>query len=147
MTLVKFKPNTDTYRMQRSMNRLMDSVFGNYYCDEDSQCEWAPAIDISETKDDITILADIPGMQKDDIRIVVHENTLTLKGERKSETKEEKTNYYRTERTYGSFYRSFTLPSMVDATKIKANYSNGVLEIVLPKVEEAKPKEISIDVK
>ena len=147
MTLVKFRPNTDAYRLQRSMNRLMDSMFGNTYCDEDAQCEWAPAVDISETQDNISIKADIPGMKKDDIRVVVHENTLTLKGERQSEKKEEKTNYYRTERTYGSFYRSFTLPSMVDAAKIKANYTNGVLEIVLPKVEEAKPKEIAIDVK
>jgi HSP20 family protein len=146
MTLVRFKPNTDVYRLQHSMNRLFDSFFGDHAYNDDEQCEWAPAVDVAENKDQITIKADIPGMDKKDIKVVVHENTLTLKGERKSEKTEEGTNYYRVERTNGSFYRSFSLPSKVDAGKIKANYQNGVLEIVLPKVEEAKPKEIDVSV-
>ena len=148
MTLVRFNPNTDLFRLQRSMNRALDNFFGDRdYENNTTQCDWMPAVDISENANEIRIKADIPGMTKEDIKVVVHENTLTLKGERRSETKEEKTNYYRVERTCGSFYRSFSLPSMVDAGKIKANYVNGVLEIGLPKVEEAKPKEIAIDVK
>lgn len=146
MTLVRFQPSTDYFRLQHSMNRLFNSVLGDRSYEEDSPCDWAPAVDISETNDQISIKADIPGMNKDEIKIVVHENTLTLKGERHSEKKEEKTNYYRMERTCGSFYRSFTLPSMVNSSKIKANYVNGVLEVSLPKVEEAKPKEIEIGV-
>jgi HSP20 family protein len=147
MTLVKFNPNTDLFRLQRSMNRAFDKFFGDSEWENGStQCDWMPAVDISETENEIVIKADVPGMNKEDIKVVVHDNTLTLKGERKYETKEEKTNYYRMERTCGSFYRSFSLPSMVDAGKIKANYVNGVLEIALPKVEEAKPKEIAINV-
>jgi len=147
MTLVRFQPNTDFLRLQHSMNRLFNSVLGDRSYEEDPHCDWAPAVDISETDDQILIKADLPGMNKDEIKVVVHENALILKGERHSEKKEEKTNYYRMERTCGSFYRSFTLPSMVNSTKIKANYVNGVLEVSLPKVEEAKPKEIEIGVK
>jgi len=147
MTLVKFQPASDLFRMPRSMNRLFDTFFGSEGWNEVPCCEWAPAVDISETSDEITIKADIPGMAKDDISVVVQDNTLTLKGERRSEKKEEKADHYRVERTGGSFYRSFSLPAMVNASKIKANYTNGVLEIVLPKIEEAKPKEIEIDVK
>ena len=148
MTLVKFNPNTDMFRLQRSLDRVFNGFFKDREYDHDcTECDWMPAVDISETENEILIKADIPGMTKEDIKVVVHENTLTLKGERRSEKTEEKTDYYRTERVYGSFYRSFSLPSMVDAGKIKANYVNGVLEIALPKVEEAKPKEIAIDVK
>jgi len=147
MTLVRFQPDTDLFRLQRSMNHMFDSFFAPRAQEEDSYCDWMPAVDIHETADSIVLRADVPGMSKDDIKVVVHENTLTLKGERKSEKKEEKASYYRMERACGSFYRSFSLPSMVDAAKIKAAYTNGVLEIVLPKMEEAKPKEIAIDVK
>ncbi len=148
MTLVRFKPDNDLWRMQRSMNRMFDQfVRGRDEENGDDYCDWLPAVDISETEDNILIKADLPGMTKEDIKVVVHDNTLTLKGERKSTQTEDKVNYYRTERISGSFYRSFKLPSMVEASKIKANYTNGVLEIALPKVEEAKPKEISIDVK
>jgi HSP20 family protein len=147
MTLVKFNPNTDLFRLQRSMNRVFDGFFGDRdYDNRATQCDWMPAVDITETENEITIKADVPGMTREDVKVIVHENVLTLKGERKSETKEEKTNYYRVERTCGSFYRSFSLPSMVNSGKIKANYVNGVLEISLPKVEEAKPKEIAINV-
>ncbi len=147
MTLIKFNPNTDMFRLQRSMGRLFDGFSGDREFDNcGTQCDWMPAVDISETENEISIRADIPGMSKDDIKVIVHENVLTLKGERRSEKTEKKTNFYRSERVYGSFYRSFSLPSMVDAGKIKANYVNGVLEVSLPKVEEAKPKEIAIDV-
>ena len=148
MTLVKFNPTTDMFRLQRSMDRVLNGFYKNREYDHDcTECDWMPAVDISETENEISIKADIPGMTRDDIKVVVHENTLTLKGERRFAKTEEKTNYYRNERVSGSFYRSFSLPSMVDAAQIKANYVNGVLEIALPKVEEAKPKEIAIDVK
>ncbi len=147
MTLVKFNPNTDLFRLEKSMNHLFDNVFGGYHTCDDENCNWMPAVDINETENEIAITADIPGMDKEDIKVVVHENTLTLKGERTSEKKEYNTKYYRLERLTGAFYRSFKLPAVVDADKIKANYVNGVLKIVLPKVEAAKPKEIAIGVK
>ena len=146
MTLVKFKPNTDLHRLENSMNHLFSNVFGGYHACDGEDCNWTPAVDINETESEIAITADIPGMKKEDIKVVVHENTLTLKGERTSEKKDENTKYYRFERQTGSFYRSFKLPAVVNSEKIKANYVNGVLEIVLPKVEEAKPKEIAIGV-
>ena len=146
MTLVKFNPCRDSFRMQRSMNHLFDSMFSQHEETHTKSWDWMPAVDISETQDSISIMADLPGMKKEDIKVVVHDNTLTLKGERAAEKRDEKENCYRMERTFGSFYRSFSLPAMVDSSKIKANYTSGVLEIALPKVEDAKPKEIDIDI-
>jgi len=92
------------------------------------------------------VKADLPGVNKDDIQIDLKDNTLTLKGEKKFENKVSKDNYIRVERSYGTFVRSFTLPQNVDAEKIKATYKDGVLELTLPKKEEAKPKQIKVDV-
>jgi HSP20 family protein len=105
---------------------------------------WAPAVDIFEKGDDLVIRAEIPGVDKDDVDITVRNNSLTLRGERKREQEITEENSYRLERSYGNFVRSFTLPRTVDASRISARYSNGVLDIVLPKAEEAKPKKIEI---
>lgn len=109
--------------------------------------QWLPEVDISEEKDRILVKADLPGMRQEEIDVEVSDGVLTIKGERKreSETKEGKT--YRVERSYGSFLRSFTLPAGVDAAKVNAAYKNGVLEITLPKLAEAKAKQIKVDVK
>ncbi len=147
MAMVKWTPSTDLSRLQRSMNRLFDSFFGEEGSGETSSLTWAPTVDVAETDGEIKLVADIPGMEQKDINVSVKDNTLILKGERKEEKKDEKANYYRNERTYGSFSRSFSLPSMVDVDKVKADYENGVLTITMPKVEEAKPKEIAIEVK
>jgi HSP20 family protein len=146
MALVKWTPNADLSRLQHSMNRLFDSFFGGEGQDGSALLSWAPTVDIAETDDEIRLVADIPGMEQKDINLAVKDNTLILKGERQEENKDEKTNYYRNERIFGSFYRSFSLPSMVDVDKVKAKYKDGVLTITMPKVEEARPKEISIDV-
>jgi HSP20 family protein len=105
---------------------------------------WAPAVDIFEKGDDLVIRAEIPGVDKDDVDITVRNNSLTLRGERKREQEINEDNSYRLERSYGNFVRSFTLPRTVDSTRISARYDNGVLDIVLPKAEEAKPKKIEI---
>jgi HSP20 family protein len=109
--------------------------------------QWLPEVDITEEKDRILVTADLPGMKQEEINVEVSEGILTIKGERKreSETKEGKT--YRVERSYGSFLRSFTLPAGVDAAKVNAAYKNGVLEITLPKLAEAKAKQIKVEVK
>ena len=109
--------------------------------------QWIPEVDILDDKDRILVRADLPGMKQEEITVEVSDGVLTIKGERKreSETKEGKT--YRVERSYGSFLRSFTLPAGVDAARVNAAYKNGVLEVTLPKLAEAKAKQIKVEVK
>jgi len=108
--------------------------------------EWAPGVDVIETKDEVVVRAEVPGMTKEDISVTLQDNVLTLRGEKKQEQAQNGATYHRVERMYGSFVRSFTLPTLVLADKVRAHYKNGVLEITLPKAEEVKPKEISITV-
>ncbi|MGD9014493.1 MAG: Hsp20/alpha crystallin family protein [Candidatus Omnitrophota bacterium] len=107
---------------------------------------WAPAVDIYDNKSNLVIKADLPGMTQKDIDVSVEDDVLRIKGEKKKEHEEKRDNYFRLERSYGYFERSFALPSNVDATKVKAAYKDGVLELTLPKKEEAKPKQIKVDV-
>jgi HSP20 family protein len=107
---------------------------------------WHPNVDVYETEGSYVLKADLPGINKDDIKIEVNDNTLTFKGEKKFEEKTEKDSYVRVERSYGSFTRSFTLSDNVDPENIHASYKDGVLEITLAKKEEAKAKEINIEV-
>jgi len=108
---------------------------------------WAPAVDIYETDEKMVIKAELPGLRKEDVDIEVRDNTLTLRGERKFEKEIRRENYHRVERAYGSFQRSFTLPSTVKQEAIEAAFKDGILEISLPKAEEAKPKQIKIQAK
>ena len=108
---------------------------------------WAPAVDIHETDDGFMVTADLPGVKKEDIEIDLKDSTLTIKGEKKFEEKAPKENYIRIERSYGKFIRSFSLPNNIDSEKIKATFNNGTLELNIPKKEDAKPKQITIDVK
>jgi HSP20 family protein len=110
------------------------------------EASWAPKVDIYETKDNYVLNAELPGLKKEDISIDLNDNTLTLKGERKFEEKVEKDNYVRVERSYGSFTRSFVLSDNVNAESVTANYKDGMLEVTLPKKEEAKPKEIKVEI-
>ncbi len=103
-------------------------------------------MDIIEKGDDLVIRAEVPGIERDAIEVKLEDNTLILSGERVRETEADDTRAYRRERVYGSFVRSFSLPKTVDATHISATYKNGVLEITIPKVEEAKPRKIDIKV-
>jgi HSP20 family protein len=149
MALVRWKPFRDMVSIQDEMNRLFDDFFGGVpsrFVGDWSSSEWTPSVDISETKDEIVVRAEVPGMKKDDIKITLQDNVLTLTGERKQEKKEKETNYYRMERAYGSFVRSFNLPTVVQADQIKASYKDGILSITLPKAEEVKPKQIPIEI-
>jgi HSP20 family protein len=105
---------------------------------------WAPAVDIYETENEVVLTAEIPGIEEKDIEIKVEDNTLTLKGERKFEKETKEENYHRIERAYGSFFRSFTLPTYVDQDKVEAEHENGVLKIRMPKRAELKPRKVKI---
>ena len=105
-----------------------------------------PVVDLYEEKDDIVVKAELPGMEKDNIEVNLSDNRLTIKGEKKKEEEVKKEGYYRSERSYGSFIRTLELPSEVQTDKVKAAFKNGVLEIRLPKTEEAKKKETKVKV-
>jgi len=108
---------------------------------------WLPAVDLYQDKDNFTVKAELPGMKKEEIDISLHDGVLTLSGERKSEQKYDTAEVCRSERFLGRFQRTLSLPSLVETEKVKATYKDGILTVVLPKVEEAKPKQIEINVK
>jgi len=108
---------------------------------------WSPSVDILETENELVLKADLPDVKLEDIEVRVENQTLTLKGERKFEKDEAAKGYHRMERSYGTFVRSFTVPTSVDAEKVAAEYKNGVLTVKLPKKEAAKPRQVKIEVK
>jgi HSP20 family protein len=108
--------------------------------------EWSPLVDITEDDKEYLVKAELPEMKKEEIKINVHEDVLSISGERKYEKEEKGKKYHRVERAYGSFVRSFTLPEDADGSKINAEYKDGVLKIHLPKSEKAKPKAIEVRV-
>ena len=153
MAIVRWEPFRDLVSLQDRMNRLFDESYRSRTGAGAGQEEdwalggsWAPAVDIYEHDGNIVLKAEIPGVDPKDVDIRVENNTLTLCGERKLDTEVKRDSYHRVERAYGSFSRSFTLPNVVDTDKIKAEYKDGVLRMTLPKRDEAKPKQISINV-
>ncbi|HXX74511.1 MAG TPA: Hsp20/alpha crystallin family protein [Nitrospiraceae bacterium] len=108
--------------------------------------EWSPLVDITEDDKEYIVKAEIPEMKKEEIKINVHDDVLTISGERKYEKEEKGKKYHRVERAYGSFMRSFTLPEDADGTKVNAEYKDGVLKVRLPKSEKAKPKAIEVKI-
>jgi HSP20 family protein len=131
--------------IQGEMNRLFDSFFGQPATVAAGERVWAPLGDMYETKDDLFVTFELPGVREKDVNVSITGDMLTVKGERRSERDVKEEGYYRLERVYGKFERSMPLPIPVQADKVKATYRDGVLEIRLPKVEEVKPKEIKID--
>ena len=129
--------------IQREMNRLFDDFFGERQSGL-TEGAWTPAVDVSENEATILVRAELPGMKQEDIEVDLQDNVLTIKGEKKKETKEDQENFQRVERSYGSFSRTFTLPANVKPEDIKATFKDGVLEISLPKAEEAKTQKIAI---
>jgi HSP20 family protein len=108
---------------------------------------WMPAVDVFEKEDKFVVKAELPGMKEEDIDVSVIGDTLSIKGEKKTETEIKDENYYRCERSYGSFYRSIPIPSNVDANKIEASFEDGILEVALPKSAKVKPKKIAVSAK
>jgi HSP20 family protein len=131
--------------MQEHFNRLLSSTLPSRERDEEmSLGAWIPPVDISEDKERILMTAELPGFKENEIQVQMEGGVLTLRGERRHEEEKEGRTFHRCERSYGQFVRSFTLPNNVDRDRIKASFSNGLLEIELPKREEAKPKQIPI---
>ncbi|HHS12499.1 MAG TPA: Hsp20/alpha crystallin family protein [bacterium] len=145
MTLIRWNPFQDLVSIQDEMNRMFDSYFARKP-ESGGMMIWNPVVDISENEEEITVSAEVPGIKKDDIKITIQDNVLTLSGEKTQEKEEKNKQFHRVERSFGSFQRSFSLPSSVSADKVKAKYKDGILMVVLPKSEESKPKEIQVAV-
>jgi HSP20 family protein len=148
MTLVKWDPFRDVAELQNRINRVFEESFGRSRNleDEMSLCNWRPAVDIYETDNGIVLKAELPGISKDNVSVEVKDNILTLKGERPSDPNIKEENYYRRERCFGTFQRSFTLQQNIQAGLIKAAFKDGVLKIEVPRPEEEKPKQVTVNV-
>ena len=148
MAMVRWEPVRDLLTLQERMNRMFDNSYRAGAQDEDWALggSWAPAVDIYEKDGNIVLKAELPGVDPKDVDVRVENNVLTLRGERKFESEVKREKYHRVERAYGTFSRSFTLPNVVDTGNIKAEYKDGVLHMTLPKREEAKPRQIQINV-
>ncbi len=147
MTIVRWDPMRNLVSTQDRFNRLFNDTLSRIFDDgELGTRPWAPAVDIYETDHDVVLKAELPGVDPKDVEIRVEDGTLYFKGQRKFENEVKEENYHRVERSYGSFTRSFALPSSVNSDKAKAEYKDGVLTLTMPKREEAKPKTIQINV-
>lgn len=135
------------FREIEDWQRQMEDFFGRPIWKPNGERAWMPAVDVFEKDDKFVVKAELPGMKEEDIDVSVTGDTLTIKGEKKTETEVKNEDYYSCERSYGSFYRTVPLPSTVDANKIEANVEDGVLEVTLPKIAEVKPKKIAISAK
>jgi HSP20 family protein len=151
MAIVRFEPFRDLLGLQDRMNRLFDESYrGVARGTSDDEWalggSWAPSVDIYEQGTDIVLKAELPGVDPKDVDIRLENNVLSLRGQRKLDQEVKRESYHRVERAYGTFSRSFTLPSVVDQASIKAEFKDGLLQMTLPKREEAKPKQIQINV-
>ena len=144
-TLSRFEPFRGVSSLQGQIHRLFNEALERS-TDEANLTTWAPTVDIYETEHELVVKADLPDVKPEDLDIRVENNILTIRGERKFEKKVNEENYLRVERTYGSFSRSFALANTVNTEAIKADYKDGVLTLGIPKREEAKPKQIKVNV-
>lgn len=155
MALTRWIPTSDfasdLFDMQRDMNRMFDTFFRGGMQDEGNlfptRSGWTPAIDIAEYDREYHVRVELPGVSKNDVKITMQGNILTIRGEKKQPEENKDVNLHRSERWFGTFQRSFTLPTTVRSEKIEASYENGILTIVCPKAEEAIPKAIDVKVK
>src|ERR1700732_1000384 len=144
--LTRWEPFREFSTLQDRMNRLFRETQGTTQDESLTSSSFAPAVDVYEDEHNVTLKNEVPGIDEKDIDVRIENNTLTVHGERKIEKEEKEENYRRVERQYGSFTRTFTLPSSVDAGQVSAHYDNGVLKIRLAKKAEAKPKQIKVNV-
>lgn len=145
-----FDPFKEVERIQRDMNSLLGgSLMANLPSRDSSLYDqvFNPAVDLEESDDKYTLKVDLPGVDKKDIELTVEDNSIAIKGEKKEERKDKDKGALRTERFYGRFYREVAFPLGIDNSKITADYTNGVLQITVPKKEETKPKQIKVDIK
>jgi len=133
--------------LREEIDRLFDLPLAGAAGSSPWMSGWTPALDVYEDKDQFVVKAELPGMKRDDIEVSLHDGSLTISGERKSEQESKESGVYRSERYFGRFQRTLDLPTGVADDKVKAEYRDGILSITLPKVEEAKPKHITVSVK
>lgn len=145
MTLVKFNPFKELELLSERMKNLFEDLPTAFSFDFNTS--FYPRVDISEDENNVYVTAEIPGVDKKDVKVTLQDNILTIEGEKKSEVKDEKKNYYRIERTYGSFCRSFALPAEVDTDKVKAKFENGMLLIEAAKKEPTPTNKKVIEIK
>jgi HSP20 family protein len=144
MAIIRWEPARELASME--VDRL-NRMFTDFYGEAFSRSAWVPAVDIYETDaHEVVLKAELPEMKREDISVTFENGVLTLRGERKFEQETKKENYHRVERRHGTFSRSFTLPNTVDASHISAAYKDGILTIRLPQREEAKPKQIDVNI-
>ncbi len=141
----RFEPFRNSSSLPDQLNRLFSEAFERN-SEEGNLTVWAPSVDIYETEHELVVKADLPDVKPEELDIRVENNILTIRGERKFEKSVNESNYLRVERSYGSFARSFSLANTVNSEAIKADYKNGVLTLSIPKREEAKPKQIKVNV-
>jgi HSP20 family protein len=148
MAIVRFDPFRDLASMQDRINRIFGEAYlHNNDDDVTNRGDWRPPVDIYENdKHEIVLRAELPGLKREDLDIRVENNTLTLRGERKRDAEVKQESYHRVERVYGAFSRSFSLPATVNTEKVGATFADGVLTITLPMREEAKPRQIQVQV-
>lgn len=148
MSIVKYSPFADfdlfPARMFQDSRLLQDSV--NRLFTEPNGRPWVPVVDIKETENELILKADVPDVEMKDIDVRMENGTLTIRGERKFDTKKDEGGWHRVERGYGSFERAFAVPETVNPEAVKADYKNGVLTVTMPKKEVAKPRQIKVDV-
>lgn len=146
-SVVSWNPFADMADLRREMDQVFGEFFGRTpFQMAATEAIWSPLVDVHETKNGYQLQVELPGVKQEDIQVSIEGETLTLKGERKHEAEVKEDEYHRVERSYGRFERTIVLPSVVDAGQVKATYRDGVLAIELPKKEEAKPKEIKVEV-
>ena len=142
-TLIRLNPFSEMRRMQDEMSRLFDPGFP-FENGELASANWVPAVDIEETPETLRVIAELPGMKREDIQVEFESGMLTIRGSRTREEEKREKNFHRVERSFGSFARAFRLPATVDAEKITALYEDGVLRLEMPKREESKARRIQI---
>jgi HSP20 family protein len=145
MAIIRWDPFRDLVTLRDRMNRLFEDMSGRKGEEKELMTSsWSPSVDIYETENEVVLTAEIPGVDEKDVEIKVEDNNLTLRGERKFEKETKEENYHRIERSYGSFFRSFSLPSYIDQDKIEAEHENGILKIKMPKKPELRPRKVKI---
>lgn len=148
MALVRWDPFRELEDVSDRLNRMFarPAPSGAHGKETMIVADWTPSVDIQETEGEYLIKAEIPDVKKEDVKVTVEEGVLTIQGQRRQEKEDKGTKYHRIERSYGSFARTFSLPDVIEADKVKAEFKDGVLNLHLPKSEKAKPKAIEVKV-
>lgn len=147
MTQMTTRRPFENFQTLRRLNNVLDEAFSNWPFQQESgsiTSSWYPACDVFEDKESVKIVAELPGVKPEDVKLSLENNLLSIRGEKKQEAEERSERVHRYERSYGTFERAFVLPSTVDGEKISAEYRNGILTVVVPKAERARPREIPV---